>query len=592
MGILVVAARFYSRGFITKALGFDDILILIGLCFGIALSVLVMIGNVVWFDGRHVWDIPIGKAPGHRKNIWASEWCYTASLSLVKISVLLFYRRLSVTFSRAFLIAVWAGIVYNILYIIGFGLGLILLCNPIEAYWMQLSPAWEKTHHYSCGAEGDYLPAAGAFSVLGDFYSALLPMLLIMHLDLPRRQKISLYCLFALAFLVVGAGIARTVLLNVILNRDYDFTWVLWEMWIWGLVELYVGIFAASAPSLKPFFRRFLVEPVASKLDSSSKRRQGRSKHGYAEYEPDRKGWSLKSSSNRGSAMVMPDPERIGVAYGGSDATDPSKSREESFVREVDDNGLETRHFELRTSRDGKIIPMQVWKNKMSSSTYSAEPLPHMSKYDQRRSPDQQPGQSHVRNFSQPHSHTTSGDTSTPIIKQPSRRKGNGQGSVSAGRERATEQLQTTNDATLKATRTHPNRNQNIHHLQEQPIPQGYLTMPLPAAPKRQARSNYDTNSSLDAADIASLDESYRFEQVPYNDLLSASAGTSRDGNKSHSHSRSRSRGGSAETLGLPRMGSRDDFREFGEGLKRTDSREREREFRERWKIPGDGGVG
>ena len=116
--------------------------------------------------------------------------------------------------------------------------------------------------------------------------------------------------------------------------------------------------------------------------------------------------------------------------------------------------------------------------------------------------------------------------------------------------------------------------------------------MPLPAAPKRQARSNYDTNSSLDAADIASLDESYRFEQVPYNDLLSASAGTSRDGNKSHSHSRSRSRGGSAETLGLPRMGSRDDFREFGEGLKRTTSREREREFRERWKIPGDGGVG
>jgi hypothetical protein len=47
-------------------------------------------------------------------------------------------------------------------------------------------------------------------------------MLLVFTLDLPRRQKWSLYCLFALAFLVVGAGIARTVLLNIVINVDYD----------------------------------------------------------------------------------------------------------------------------------------------------------------------------------------------------------------------------------------------------------------------------------------------------------------------------------------------------------------------------------
>lgn len=47
-------------------------------------------------------------------------------------------------------------------------------------------------------------------------------MLLIMSLDLPRRQKLSLYALFAFAFLVVGAGIARTILSNIVINRDYD----------------------------------------------------------------------------------------------------------------------------------------------------------------------------------------------------------------------------------------------------------------------------------------------------------------------------------------------------------------------------------
>ena len=333
MGVLVVAARFYSRGFLTKALGLDDVLVLLGLCFGIGLSVFVVIGNVVWFDGHHVWDIPSSKAAGHRKNVWTSAWCYTTALSLVKVSVLLFYRRLSVTFSRKFLIAVWIGIIYNILFVVGFGLGLVLLCRPVESYWMQFNPKWVKTHHYACGNEGVFQPAAGAFSVLGDFYSALLPMLLIMHLDLPRRQKFGLYCLFALAFLVVGAGIARTVLLNVILNQDYDFTWILWEMWIWGLIELYVGILAASAPSLKPFFQRFLVELVASVVKRSVCKRTP-SRYGYVECEPDREGWSLKSLSNRGLAMVMPDPEKIGVAHGGSNAEDAYTASEESLVRD------------------------------------------------------------------------------------------------------------------------------------------------------------------------------------------------------------------------------------------------------------------
>ena len=48
------------------------------------------------------------------------------------------------------------------------------------------------------------------------------------------------------------------------LNNSFDYTWLEWEMWIWSIVELYVAIFAASAPALKPFFRRFVVDSVRS----------------------------------------------------------------------------------------------------------------------------------------------------------------------------------------------------------------------------------------------------------------------------------------------------------------------------------------
>ena len=225
IGIFIVSARLYSQLFITKALGFDDGLIVLALGFGIALSVLVIIGNKVWLSGHHIWDIPPSKYAGHRLNIWTAEWCYVSSLSATKISVLLFYRRLSVSFSRSFMIATWVGIVYNVLYLAGFCLTLLLLCRPVNAYWDAFDAEWAASHSYSCGSEQISLPLAGALSVIGDFYSALLPMLVIMNLDLPRRQKLSLYGLFSLAFLVVGAGIARTVLLNVVINRDYDFTW-------------------------------------------------------------------------------------------------------------------------------------------------------------------------------------------------------------------------------------------------------------------------------------------------------------------------------------------------------------------------------
>jgi hypothetical protein len=153
IGICVVTARLYGRLFITKAIGFDDALIVLALGFGIALSVMVIIGNQIWLSGHHVWDIPPAKFSGHRLNIWISEWCYVISLSCTKISVLLFYRRLSVKFTQTFMIATWLGIVYNALYLVGFGLSLLLLCRPVNAYWDAFDAEWAATHNYSCGRE-------------------------------------------------------------------------------------------------------------------------------------------------------------------------------------------------------------------------------------------------------------------------------------------------------------------------------------------------------------------------------------------------------------------------------------------------------
>lgn len=146
-----------------------------------------------------------------------------------------------------------------------------------DPYWLA------KGNKFSCGREEISLPLSGVFSVLGDFYSTTLPLLLVWNLQLPRRQKLALYSLFALGFMydpqavtiscirltisssVVAAGIVRTILLNKVINGTYDPIWYLWVYYIWAVIELTLAIVAASAPALKPFLRRFLIDPITSR---------------------------------------------------------------------------------------------------------------------------------------------------------------------------------------------------------------------------------------------------------------------------------------------------------------------------------------
>lgn len=335
IGLCLVSARIYSRVFITKALGLDDLFILIAFGFAIALSVLITIEVKDYKIDRHIWDIPLSLATGNRLFVWCGEICYVAATGCVKISILLFYRRLSISFSRAFKIATWIGIGYNVLYMLVFFLNLLLQCHPLQSYWLQFDKAWlEAGNTWSCPSSEHFtLPISGGLSLIGDAYSTLLPLCLVYTLDLPQRQKVALYSLFALGFLVVAAGIVRTVELNYLINETYDNSWYLYRTWIWALVELYVAVFAASAPALKPFFRKFFIEPIAT-IASNSKNRSnaqgygpGSRRNGYNKWRNEKgfRGdiehlgpvtWSQDTSTIRNSMTVGHgvDVEKIGVA--------------------------------------------------------------------------------------------------------------------------------------------------------------------------------------------------------------------------------------------------------------------------------------
>lgn len=85
--------------------------------------------------------------------------------------------------------------------------------------------------NFEQGSEQIAEPLSAYFSVVGDFYSAVLPLIMVSSLTLPVRQKAALYALFSLGFAVVIFGSVRAYYMFNVVNVDWDFTWTLWKIW-------------------------------------------------------------------------------------------------------------------------------------------------------------------------------------------------------------------------------------------------------------------------------------------------------------------------------------------------------------------------
>lgn len=199
--------------------------------------------------------------------------------------MLLFYRRVvNGTCSRLYKAVVWAALIFCVLYTVAFIVTLFTQCRPLEATWERFNPAWGK--EYKCIPRETQLmltQVSAILSVFSDFYAVVLPGILVLQLNLPRRQKIALYAIFGLGFSVVAAGIVRTIFLTKILDgKSFDLSWIGFETFAAAFAETQIGIICACAPSLKSIFARYFKgtlshlkgpRSLSHDQDSSSERR-------------------------------------------------------------------------------------------------------------------------------------------------------------------------------------------------------------------------------------------------------------------------------------------------------------------------------
>ena len=258
-----VTARLWARIIVRNTAGLDDAVIVAAMLPTLGLAVATALGSQRYGFDRHAWDLSPEMATSSRKVTLAIEACYIGSTGLTKISILLFYRRMSAgSVSPAFRFIVHASIASVVAYMIAFLLVGSLGCKPLEAFWLQANTEWAMTHQpgvtYTCINEGAMLLAASGISIIQDFLACGLPVVLFWKLQLPRRQKIALGAIFGVGFFLCITGILRMYYIHRIFYTTYDVTWAAWEAWIWTVTEAHVAIICASAPALKIFVKRYL----------------------------------------------------------------------------------------------------------------------------------------------------------------------------------------------------------------------------------------------------------------------------------------------------------------------------------------------
>ncbi|QDS72065.1 hypothetical protein FKW77_002854 [Venturia effusa] len=249
-----LALRLYSR--ISRRsgrAGTDDALLIVGWLFGSVLTSFAILGSLFWGYNRHVSDVPVSQLSQAAFAGWLIELLFILASSFNKLSVFLLYLRLINIFNnRGLMWATRACLAFVVLFMLVFTIIPLAKCQPISANWDMYNPTYAKP--YVCIDDSITWPLAAALSAATDLAAVIIPLVILSGLRKPMKQKLGLYSVFAVGFLVVGAGIARTVLVTQLVQTKNDFTWIGGLAIIASLFEYHLALMCACAPSFRQVF--------------------------------------------------------------------------------------------------------------------------------------------------------------------------------------------------------------------------------------------------------------------------------------------------------------------------------------------------
>ncbi|KAI0429253.1 hypothetical protein F5Y09DRAFT_310864 [Xylaria sp. FL1042] len=228
--------------------GTDDLAIFTAWACSVALDTLIGL-QTIYGLGKHVTDIP-PDTDFITSNIlfYAHQPIYYISVSLTKVSIILFYFRLLPQQSyRAFL---WTMMVVVILTGASSTIAGIFQCSPIAHAWNPNIPG-------TCFNQFALFFANGGLNIAQDLILYILPTRILWSMNLPLKQRVALIGVFVIGGLTIIAGIIRIPSLKEAIMST-DPTWDHVGSSIWSSIECNVGIMCACLVHLKPLITHFV----------------------------------------------------------------------------------------------------------------------------------------------------------------------------------------------------------------------------------------------------------------------------------------------------------------------------------------------
>ncbi|ETS80597.1 hypothetical protein PFICI_08126 [Pestalotiopsis fici W106-1] len=262
---IVIFLRMWTRQFISKSFGLDDILIVFSYVPATVYAIISLSSEVFLQGNRHIWDVePRFFSPSLQTSL-AELILFDLATNATKLSMLATISRFttsSVSKKKNTVVLIMATVISLDAFI--FLVVVIFQCSPIYAYWT-IGLKSKK-----CINEAAHLLAAGIINTLTEIIVVFLPMKTILKLELPRKQRAIVIGLFATGFLACAAGIARIVFTWLTTSAaDHDTVWNAWVLRLASGIELYLGIICASIPAIKPFFATYLPKLIDANIRTS-----------------------------------------------------------------------------------------------------------------------------------------------------------------------------------------------------------------------------------------------------------------------------------------------------------------------------------
>ncbi|KAL4749578.1 hypothetical protein BDW72DRAFT_213998 [Aspergillus terricola var. indicus] len=283
---IIIALRIYARAFILRAVGTDDVLMVIGTILNFGLSVTIIIGSNYGI-GKHALAIAPSDTVPMLKCIWVTRPLYTLSMGVIKMSLLWFYLRLDPR--KAMRWAVFFVMFLNIGLSLASFVGALAACSPPSLFWT--NPA--SSGCMAMDAQQLFYEVNGVLNIVTDILTYLLPAPMLYGLQLTWRKKGAILGIFGLGILSIAAACVRYDFVKKLSSAQEEYYLLLADSLNWCTIEAYVAIFCGCAPSLS-----ILIKSHASSIFGSTAPKSSNSALPGANYMQRPK--PLKSNRRRG----------------------------------------------------------------------------------------------------------------------------------------------------------------------------------------------------------------------------------------------------------------------------------------------------